>query len=138
MASSRHFIPAFMLLFPVAAEARVFCHANRVHLCSGCDATVLFKVVVSSVPRDRIAGRPHDRPWCHYRMTAGGGSYHPARLIEKPSTGEASVRGQTFFYRSSKVGRDRASVEYQWHHGHTGEVKRGRVTYDIEVVAAPL
>lgn len=127
------------LAWPAMAQAQSYCSLSPFQNCDGCEVTTYGKVVVSSVPRAPIPGRPADRPWCSFTFVSGGGAFRAPTILKKPTLGTLDVRSPNhLMYKSDRVGRDRFVIERYWNHPATGREQTTRITYEIEVVGAPM
>ncbi len=129
---------AAALAWGTAAQAQAYCWRSGYTACDGCQATMVVRVVASTVPRPPIPGRPADRPWCGMGFRSLGGTFRTSELVERPKLGVMEITGVNFVrYKSDRVGRDRAVVRHYWN-SRTGREESATVVYDIEVVGAPL
>jgi hypothetical protein len=136
----RMILAGLLLLSGGPAFAQVFCVAppSPTPVCNGCDVTLPWKVVASTVPRPTIPGLPKDRPWCVRSFGAFGGVYRAPEIVQRPALGEARVLGNTrIAYRSARPGRDRLIVRWHWM-SHLNQPQQGRIIYDIEVLDRPI
>jgi hypothetical protein len=102
----------------------------------GQTVTETLKIVVASVDRVHIPGKPDKRPWCtEHRRSLGGHSSN--RIIESPKLGRVSANGYRISYRGDRVGHDRFTIERRWLNGSTNEWLTGRIVYEVDVVAQP-
>lgn len=102
----------------------------------GSIATDHLKIVISSVPREPIPGKPTNRPWClQERKSLGGHSTNT--LIEKPKLGEVRLNGYQIRYKGNKIGHDRFSVERKWLNWTNNTWQKGVITYDVDIVPDP-
>jgi hypothetical protein len=126
-----------MLLFDSFAQAAdSYCWFTGGTLQDGQIVTETLRIVVSSVDRPRIAGKPERRPWCRQdRHSLGGHSSN--KIIERPKLGQVAANGYRVSYRGDRVGQDRFVIERRWQNGSSNEWWTGRIVYQVEVVAQP-
>jgi hypothetical protein len=130
------FAPLLLLLFYSPAQAG-YCWFSGSMLTDGQTVTETLKIVVASVERVHIPGKPDQRPWCIENRASRGGHYSN-RIVESPKLGQVRANGYKISYRGDRVGHDRFIVERRWMNPSTNGWFTGRILYEVDVVAQPL
>ncbi len=130
------FLAVSILFFATTAKAESYCWANNAHLVADSEATVYWKVVVATKPRVFIPGKGK-REWCSYPWSSLGPKTG-FTVLEKPSLGEIKTGTYTVSYRSEKIGHDRFIIENHWFKGSENKALKGKVIYEVDVVAEPM
>jgi hypothetical protein len=130
---------ALILLFDSFAQAAdSYCwFTGGATLNDGQTISETLKVVVSSVDRPHIPGRPGRRPWCMQERRSLGG-HSSSKIIERPKLGQVTTNGYRVSYRGDRVGQDRFVVEHRWLNGSSNEWSAGRIIYEVDVLAQPM
>jgi hypothetical protein len=130
---------AVILLFDSFAQAAdSYCWiAGGATLYDGQTINEKLKVVVSSVDRPHIPGRPGPRPWCMEQRRSLGG-HSSSKIVEGPKLGQVHTNGYRVSYRGDRVGQDRFVIEHRWLNGSSNEWSTGRIIYEVEVLAQPM
>ena len=126
-----------LLLFsysPLQAGGYCWFSGSRLH--DGQTVTETLKIVVASVDRVHIPGKPDQRPWCIQNRTSLGGHFSN-RIIESPKLGQVRANGYRISYRGDRVGQDRFTIERRWLNPSTNGWFTGRIVYEVAVVAQP-
>jgi hypothetical protein len=130
-------LPLILLFNSFAQAADSYCWYSSSTLSDGQTVTETLKVVVSSVDRPHIPGKPDRRPWCiQNRQSLGGHS--SSKIIERPKLGQVNANSYRVSYRGDGVGQDRFVVERRWLNGSNNQWMAGRIIYEVEVLAQPL
>ena len=130
-------LPLILLFDSFAQAADSYCWFSGSRLHDGQTVSETLKVVVSSVDRPHIAGKPDRRPWCiQSRHSLGGHS--SSKIIETPKLGQVHTNGYRLSYRGDRVGQDRFVIERRWQNGSSNAWLTGRIIYEVEVLAQPL
>ena len=129
-------VPA-LIIGGTPAHAATYCSiTGGGSLTNGGTSTVSMKIVVASVPRAEIPGRPTMRPWCYQdRVSLGGTSSN--RIVEKPRLGSVNASGYRIAYRGDRIGHDRFVIERRWLNGLNNQWNKGTLVFEIDVVAQP-
>jgi len=119
------------------AQAATYCYfSGSGHLTDGQTINQNIRIVVASVGRVHIPGKPDKRPWCYQDWSSGGVASR--RIVESPKLGKAKADGFRLWYRGDRVGHDRFSVEHRWLEGSSNDRwYTGRVVYEVDVVDQP-
>ena len=125
-----------LLLFCYSPVQASYCWFSGSRLSDGQTVTETLKIVVASVDRVRIPGKPDQRPWCIENRSSLGGHYSN-RIIESPKLGQVTANDYRISYRGNRVGHDRFTVERRWLNPHTNGWYTGRIVYEVDVVAEP-
>jgi hypothetical protein len=125
-----------LLLFFHAPVQAGYCWFSGSYLTDGQTVTETLKIVVASVDRVHIPGRPDQRPWCIQNRRSLGGHYSN-RIIESPKLGQVRADGYRISYRGDRVGQDRFTIERHWLSPYSNGWYTGRIVYNVEVVAQP-
>jgi hypothetical protein len=129
-------LPLILFFDSFAQAADSYCLYAGSTLYDGQTISEMLKVVVSSVDRPHILGKPDRRLWCTQdRQSLGGHS--SSKIIERPKLGQVIANGYRVSYRGDKVGQDRFVIERRWQNGSSNEWWTGRIVYQVEVVAQP-
>jgi hypothetical protein len=129
---------ALILLFDSFAQAaNSYCWYTSSTLHDGQTVSEMLKVVVSSVDRPHIPGKPDRRPWCRQDRHSLGG-HSSSKIIERPKLGQVIANGYRVSYRGDRVGQDRFVIERRWQNGSSNEWLTGRIIFEVEVLAQPL
>jgi len=123
-----------LLLFFYSPVQASYCWFSGSTLADGQTVTETLKIVVASVDRVPIPGKPDQRPWCIQNRRSLGGHY-ANRIIESPKFGQVRANGYLISYRGDRVGHDRFTVERRWLNPRTNGWYTGRIVYEVEVVA---
>jgi hypothetical protein len=118
------------------ANAASYCWWSGGRLHDGQTVTETLRIVVSSVPREQIAGRSSNRPWCTQNRSSLGG-HSSSKLIEKPRFGEVRLNSYRVSYKGDRIGKDRFVIERRWLNGNTNQWQSGRIIYEVDVVGQP-
>lgn len=131
------FVLLLLLLFASPVQATNYCSFSGSSLAEGQTVTETLTIVVASVERVPIPGRPDKRPWCvQYRSSLGGHS--SSRIVESPKLGQVKTNGYRIGYRGDRVGHDRFVIERRWLKPYTNNGwYTGRIVYEVDVVAQP-
>ena len=131
------FVLLLLLLFASPVQATNYCAYAGVRLSEGQTATETLTIVVSSVQRVHIPGRPDNRPWCVEAWgSLGGGA--SSKIIESPKLGQVRTSGYRVAYRGDRVGHDHFVLEHRWQKPYTNNAwYTGRVVYEVDVLAQP-
>jgi len=131
-------LPLFLSFNSFAQAASSYCwYSSSSRLSDGQTVSETLKVVVSSVDRPHIPGKPDRRPWCIQNRHSLGG-HSSSTIIERPKLGQVSANGYRVSYRGDRVGQDRFVIERRWLNGINNKWMTGRIIYEVEVVAQPL
>lgn len=125
-----------LLPFFCSPVQAAYCWFSGSRLNDGQTVTETLKIVVASVGRAHIAGKPDQRPWCIENRHSLGGHYSN-RIVESPKLGQVSANDYRISYRGNKVGHDRFTVERRWLNPHTNGWYTGRIVYEVDVVPEP-
>ena len=118
-------------------SAASYCWFSGGPVVDGATATMLLKIVVSSVAREQIPGEPGPRTWCGAAFTALGG-HATVKLIVPPKNGTVRLNGYRIVYKGDKVGPDSFVVERSWLNWANGQPMKATVVWQIEVVPNPM
>jgi hypothetical protein len=119
-----------------SANAASYCWWSPTRIEDSGASTTQLTIVVASVPRVPIPGRPTNRPWCTQRWRSIGG-HMESRIVERPRLGTVNSGGYVIRYRGDKVGHDRFVAEITWLHWANTNRQKATVTFDIDVVPEP-
>jgi hypothetical protein len=125
-----------LCLMSLQAQASSYCFVTRTQICDTCASTMYQKVVVSTVPRPEIPGRPADRPWCKVTFRSLGGDMH-LQLVKPPAHGEFKTANYAMWFKSATAGPDNYAVDVIWR-GPTNEIRKARVDVQVEVMPGPM
>jgi len=130
------FAPMLLLFIHSPVQAG-YCWFSGSLLTDGQTVTETLKIVVASVERVHIPGKPDQRPWCIENRRSLGGHFS-SRIIESPKLGQVRANGYRVSYRGDRVGHDRFIIERRWLSAPTTDKWwTGRIIYDVDVVAQP-
>jgi hypothetical protein len=130
-------LPLILLFNSFAQAAGSYCWYSGTKLPDGQTVSETLKIVVSSVDRPHIPGKPDRRPWCIQNRQSLG-CHSSSTIIEKPKLGQVIANGYRVSYRGDRVGQDRFVIERRWLNGSNNKWMTGRIIYEVEVVAQPL
>jgi hypothetical protein len=96
-----------------------------------------WRVVLGSVPREEIPGKP-DRTWCRVNIAYGGrglrGNFKSYEVLEAPKNGQFRSFPWSIVYKGMKVGHDRLVIKVEWLHPFNNQPMSATENIDIEVV----
>jgi len=125
-----------LLSFLNSPVQAAYCWFSGSLLTDGKTVTETLKIVVASVARVYIPGKPEQRPWCIQNRRSLGGHYSN-RIIEGPELGQVRANGYRISYRGDRVGHDRFTIERRWLNASDNKWWNGRIVYGVDVVAQP-
>ena len=127
-------------LVNLSAQAESYCQFWGLPVYDGDTATKHWRVVLGTVPREEIPGKP-DRTWCHINFAFGGrglhGNFKSFEVLEAPKTGQFHSFPWFVAYKGMKTGTDKLVVKLDWLHPFNNQPMSAIENIEIEVVDHP-